>query len=664
MELLAACHHPVEPPPAPGLPVARASTTEQSVEPAVTRLGTARWRLDDSVQAIAFTPDGTTVVAASQEGGVVVLDRRTGQRRVHVPRVDESIREMVLLDEGRTIAVAGAGGVARYSAATGDALPVLLAEDHTITAMAADPTGAHVAVTRSKGLVRVLEVSTGTVVARFGAGSSPRDLAFVSGTPWIAVAQADRVGLWDWRTGQRQHQLPTSQNGEFGVAADGSWIAVVGHGRGWEVEVWSLVDGRRLATLEVQGTGTIASSSDGRSLLINEGEAISVWDVASGRRVRRLVPTSSYARTIALSPDGTTVAAGGNDNAVGLWRLASGARLNENFGHRGRVHSLGFSPDGRALFTTSLGDRTALMWSVDQTEPLLAVPGVHAALDSTGQRLFAARSTGTDVEAFRAQSLAEHEPLEWTSSLGLIRGMRVQPDGQLAVAEAGRLSVVPPGASAPTWSSEPMGDDDIGDAEVGFSPDGTTAVLYDGETWMTVDIARRTTSARSGLECRFVHAAAVSSDGEAVVTGDDARVVSLWRAGTQIATVEADANIRAVAIDGPASLVAYATPSTVVLWDPVHAQRWHYERFRPSVLAYSPGADRLAIGFENGTVELWNRAAMLRTVAPQPAPAADLQHVCDDDEGTGLFRSGFISTMGANDDSLYQGMFVAPSRTE
>ncbi|MCH9680589.1 MAG: PQQ-binding-like beta-propeller repeat protein [Deltaproteobacteria bacterium] len=656
---------------APEVPDAVEPTTSPAPEAtssAVTRLGTTRWRMDDSVQSIAFTPDGTTVVAASQRGGLVTFERATGQRRLHIP-VDGDVYDMVLLDEGRTIAVAGGGGIARYAVETGEPLDPLLASDSTITTMVIDPRATVVATLAGEGPVRVLDVATGKELARFGEGNDFADLAFVPGTPWLAAALRDRVGLWNWRTGTREHQLPTSQAGEFGVAADGSWIAVVGYGNGWEVYVWSLLDGKKVATLTVEGTGTIASSADGQLLLTNEGDAVSVWDVGRGQRIQRLAPTSDYARSIALSTDGTVVAAGGNDNAIGLWRLADGARLTENLGHRGRVHSLGFSHDGDTLFTTSLGDQTALMWSVPDRDPVLALPGRHAALDSTGRQLFAARSGDVDMETLVARGVGDEESRTWEASLGLIRGMRVQPDGLLAVAEGGRISLVAPGAPGPTWSSEALegGEDRFSrDASVGFSSDGTTAVLYAGTMWMTVDLVERTVGPRIDLMCPSVRGAAVSRDGEAVVTGDDAGRVWLWRAGGRVASVQASDHIEAVAIDGAASLVAYATSAEVVLWDPTQALQWRHERFRPSVLDFSRAGDRLAVGFENGTIEIWNRAQLLRTTTPKPAPPAIADDPCTDDEdGQTAMMVGFLNASGpAAQRSLYEGMFIAPAPSE
>ena len=69
-------------------------------------------------------------------------------------------------------------------------------------------------------------------------------------------------------------------------------------------------------------------------------------------------------RTWMLSPDGKTIATGGDDYAARLWDVATGRELATLKGHTDQIHSVAFFPNGGRLFTGS-ADRTAKIWDVE-----------------------------------------------------------------------------------------------------------------------------------------------------------------------------------------------------------------------------------------------------------------------------------------------------------
>jgi hypothetical protein len=87
-----------------------------------------------------------------------------------------------------------------------------------------------------------------------------------------------------------------------------------------------------------------------------------LWDLATGREIRRFNTPARDIRAVVVSPDGKTLAAGANDTVL-LWELATGKDRGRFQGHQARVWSLAFSPSGRLLASGSL-DHTALVWDV------------------------------------------------------------------------------------------------------------------------------------------------------------------------------------------------------------------------------------------------------------------------------------------------------------
>lgn len=66
--------------------------------------------------------------------------------------------------------------------------------------------------------------------------------------------------------------------------------------------------------------------------------------------------------SVAISPDGTLLAAGYMDTTVRIWRVADSVLLHTLSRHTNSVESVAFSPDGQTVATGS-DDSTIKLWS-------------------------------------------------------------------------------------------------------------------------------------------------------------------------------------------------------------------------------------------------------------------------------------------------------------
>ncbi|MDW8366915.1 MAG: hypothetical protein RMK49_13810 [Abditibacteriales bacterium] len=68
--------------------------------------------------------------------------------------------------------------------------------------------------------------------------------------------------------------------------------------------------------------------------------------------------------SVAFSPDGRHLASGSWDKTVLLWEVSSGRAVRRMEGHTSSVESVAFSPDGRHLASGSW-DGTIRIWRVE-----------------------------------------------------------------------------------------------------------------------------------------------------------------------------------------------------------------------------------------------------------------------------------------------------------
>jgi WD40 repeat protein len=105
---------------------------------------------------------------------------------------------------------------------------------------------------------------------------------------------------------------------------------------------------------------TVAVSPDGRLLAAGgcdqaNAPTVQIWDAQSGEAWRTLHGHVNYIWKVAFSPDSRYVASGSWDSTVKVWDLKAPASAEPVTlrGHAGFIQSLAFSPDGRRLASAS-----------------------------------------------------------------------------------------------------------------------------------------------------------------------------------------------------------------------------------------------------------------------------------------------------------------------
>jgi mono/diheme cytochrome c family protein len=158
---------------------------------------------------------------------------------------------------------------------------------------------------------------------------------------------------------------------------DGTQLATGGY---HEVLIWDVASGklvRRLQNLP-ERTYAIRFSSNGWWIATASGTpaqsgVVRLWDAKTGEVIRDLVETDDSIFALAFSPNSRLLASGGCDRTIRIWDLASGKLAKSIEDHADWVLDLDFSPDGARLVSGSR-DKTSKVFDVAKGESLVTFP--------------------------------------------------------------------------------------------------------------------------------------------------------------------------------------------------------------------------------------------------------------------------------------------------
>ena len=128
------------------------------------------------------------------------------------------------------------------------------------------------------------------------------------------------------------------------------------------------------------GFGSVAFSPDGQRLAVASGRWVELWKFETWNGLntwlseRSLFHRETTVLSVALSPNGETLASGCDDGTIRLWDTVRGREIQALAGHTERVTSIGFSPDGETIASGS-SDGTVRLWNAVTGEEIRVLTG-------------------------------------------------------------------------------------------------------------------------------------------------------------------------------------------------------------------------------------------------------------------------------------------------
>ncbi len=288
---------------------------------------------------------------------------------------------------------------------------------------------------------------------------------------------------------------------------------------------------------------SVAISPDGQTLASGTRDnTIKLWQLSTGRELRTLKGHSGWwsvgVFSVAISPDGQTLASGSTDKTIKLWQVSTGREISTLTGHTRAISSVAFSPDGQTLASGST-DKTIKLWQVSTGREISTLTGHTRAISSVafspdGQTL-ASGSTDKTIKLWQVSTGQEISTL--TGHTAPVNAIAFSPDGQsIASGSSTQSSGIPDGViklwqvSTGQEISTLTANDSFCVIAVAFNSDGQT--IASGNADKTIKLWQPST----GRELRTLRghtdaviSVAFSPDGQTLASSSVDKTINIWR---------------------------------------------------------------------------------------------------------------------------------------
>ena len=580
---------------------------------------------------IVVTSDGAHLLTIAEDGSLTSVARwdvATGSlvRELLPPHERTAV---ALSPDGARLATADRDKIQLWNSTSGETETTWsVGADQEIMSLQFSAEGRQLLAKTADAVVTFWEIETRQPVLRITIPDASEVFWLSPDQQTMAVTQdvsGERgVDLWRTATGQKRgirlggHEATISA---VAYSADSSKIATASFDG--SVRLWDVATGELLHPPFTEHEGrvlSVAFSPDGRMLATGGADHhILLYDLVTGEQIGEpLIGHDNWVRDLRFSATGDALYSGATGGSLIRWDMTRRKLFD---GHTDRVRSLALSPEGHTLATSGF-DARILLWDANTGQQLAELPSPHVrpiiqvVYSPDGRYLAAADASGMvslwDVK--KRQLL--YPPLTYHETV--VIGLAFSHDSRhLAVGDflgnlslwdvtAGELISATPDAHA-GWT-----------LSLAFSPDGLTLASggTDGRIQMwdasaqAVDSTKRLHTRRASIPAHtyWVTSLLYTADGKTLISGSADNTVRFWDTST------------GVEVGGP------LTGPTSQIW---------------GVQFYPPHGERTLVTLgNNGTVRLWDIAS--RTpIAPALRTGLETEVFAVSPDGAHVFLGSF-----------------------
>lgn len=587
---------------------------------------------ENSVTAVAVTPDGERIVSGSEDSTIRVWNLETGEPIGKAFEGHEfSVDTIAVTPDGKRIVSGGFDSTIRiWNIDTGEQIGKSI-EGHKgrVATVAVTPDGKHIVSGSWDHTIRVWNLETGEQIGNPIKGHKGRVTAVVvtpDGKHIVSGSEDCTIRVWDLATGMMIGKPIKGHEGQVNaVTVTSGGKCIVSGSEDKTIRVWNIKTGEPMGRpLEghIRGVAAVAVTPNGKRIISGSSDnTVRVWNIETGNPIGKpLEGNEGWVNAVTVTPDGKRIVSG-SDYSVRVWNLETGEPIGKPIErHKGWVNVIAIIPNAKCI-VSGLGDSTIRVWNLATGMPIGKPIEGHkdsvttVAVTPDGERIV----SGSDDNTIRVWNLATGTPIgkPIEGHKDSVTTVAITPDGKRIVSGSYDKTIR-------VWdlaSGEPIGKPIVGHQKtvVGI------AVIMDGKRIVsgsldgTIRVWNLETGALIGKPIErlrdSVQAIAVTPDGKRVVSVHGDGTIFVWNLKTGAPTrepIEGYWNqVEAVAVTPNGKrIISGSDDCTIRVWNLATGNQIGkpIEGHEDSVtaVAVTPDGNRIVSGSFDRTIRIWN----------------------------------------------------------
>lgn len=558
----------------------------------------------DNINTVAFNPDGTQALVASEDGDIRIYNTETAQLvgdlkteghpldvatfshdGTHIAMGD--CAEVETSDAGDNVCIAG--DVVVYDVESGDILQTLSGHTTDVVSVAFSPDDTMIISGSTDETARVWNVETGEELHMFDNHNGGVVAVDMHPTEPIALTYAIQTApiTWNLETGEMieeftQHQVTGEPNLVVGAAVfspDGQNIL---SSYGIDLRLWDYATGeitRQYRNGHTSFINSVSFDEQGEQFVSSawRENGFLLWNSIHEEPAFRFDAHDDIVTSVAISPNSHYAVTGSQDDTARLWELTNGASIQQFVGSTDDIFSVAVHPDGDVIASAGYDDMVRI-WDIETGDNTAVYEGatddLWIVVYSPDGSLMASGGKDNIIRVMDAGSGEILQELDGHSNW--ITTLAFSHDSSKLASGSNDLSVI-------IWdveSGEPIecyfGEECIGDTDgqlrsVLFNADDSQ-LLVGANTARLIDLETGYVLQKFEGHTNRINTVAFSPDESQVLTGSADGNIRLWDIESGVTHLIFSGHIgqvRSVTFDPNGShILSSSADGTVRLWNP------------------------------------------------------------------------------------------------